>query len=467
MMMRSCFGLMIIVLVFNMTIGACTKLESVRYSDYENCLINLSESEINVDKHRIVPLYNQSACDGLSMNVGKIEVPEMCRLGSGHVKVMAFVAPESFPTHKNRHEKLCRNRGIHERPTLRSHLQDKNVHPYSLDKFLDSLVKHNFSTIYFIGDSVSIQLTHFSVCDLIRSGHQFAVEPGMRPVESEEVKYSGSNLVYSAYSQVHHGLSPVPEKLIKFRSHLVQNICVYDHCLDVPSDVRRATTDAVNPATSQPQSLVIVNAGLHWNAKQDNFILIVKSFAATMLDIAKEVYNRNDGTLLAFRETTGQHFGASTSGYYEHQDVGYPNSSSLCCEKHTGFTVGAGVSNNAARVTGNDGHDDADIMDYRDKIIYNELNELDPEWHRYLVWIKLFNYSRVHGADLHVEHGQRGAVDCTHLMYDPDYTDSISAALMQSTQIALDSYFEQKATFSSSPFSAAATLVAAAPVVVP
>lgn len=420
MLAGSCLILALLVLVRSSTSsGSNSKFKSDRLSDYENCLVNLRAEDVDLqmaDKMGMVHhLYNQSACFGLSYNLGRIVIPPMCRLGSGHMKVMHFAV--TALTKKPHSE--CQDRAIYERPSLRSHTSSADGSAQQ-GMFISALVRHNFTRVMYIGDSITMQLAHFTACDLIRGGHWLKSITGLHALESEEIKRSGSSLVVDVVSN----------QRVAFMASLWQDLCVWIECSKIPIDVMQKTRTEVHMPASEPQTLVVVNVGLHLDPKLKGFRSIIESFAESLLRTAKDIVRKNQSSLVAFRETSGQHFSASSQGYYEHQDLGYQNSSQYCCARNQ--------------------HVDADsesAMDFRDRILYARLTELDPDWRRYLLWIKFYRHSRAHSEDLHVEQGQRGAVDCTHYVYDPDYSDSISAALMRSTQTALDDYFQQKATW--------------------
>lgn len=405
-----------------------------RYSDYENCLINLNYDQIDVEKTNrwsmIEHLYNQSACISKSTKIGKIEIPKMCRLGSGHMKVMAFaVAGLTGKPHRQ-----CQDRAIFERPTLRSHnmntsIDGINSRPYSIGSFLGAISRHNFTAVHYLGDSITMQLARFTVCDLIRDGFSVYEVQQKEPIASEEV-HRGATTIFD----------PVTNKNIEFHAQLWQDICVWGPCPNIAHEVLTRVKNTVLPEALRPQTLLVVNAGLHFTPEIDHYAMVVESFAESLLRVAKEVYERDEGSLIAFRETTAQHFSSAPGGYYERQKQDEHAYSSHCCEKH------------------DDAGENAEIMDYRDQIVHDRLTELDPHWHRYILWIKFFRYSREHGDDLHVEQGQRGAIDCTHYLYDPDYTDSLSSTLMQHAETALDEYFRQKPTWPTPAPIAAPTL---------
>ena len=367
------------------------------YSDHENCLIRLARDTVDLSEAQndLITNYNQTACSGLSTSIGDVDVPFDCFLGSGHHSVRrSAVIATTAPFGAFR----CRARAIFERQTLLSHV-DSERNPVT--EFIHMIDRSNFSNMYFIGDSISVQLTHFIGCDLMRHGLHLNDIEGYSKLSFGH--YRGGAGSFRSHGQ---------KKNISIYSLFALSECVYylSPCENVARGVADYFTKKLHPLLSADNNLVVLNIGLHWHFTDTNFTEKVEAFADGLLHLAKTVSQESKGSVLAFRETTAQHFGLSDNGYFEDKNVSYLTEESLCCESHRD-----GIQN---------------VLDYRDRIVLDRLKQIDPNWNRYLVWIKLFQYTQLTGEDMHVECG-KSYPDCSHWIYDPDPTGSITGTLLE------------------------------------
>lgn len=340
------------------------------YSDYENCILRLHPN-CSMQSRNITTPFNTV-----------IPVPQKCDIGHGH-EMIGSARVASFSSGNMTHR--CQHRAINER----------NFGPKALNgiksHFVDTLISRGFKKVTIIGDSVTIQLGNFLSCDFIRGG--FSVTPETRFTMAENSRFGGGDLIKS-----HNGNGSVTIASVRMDAP-----CIYDACKDVDVAVRNFADNFGKIVSSQGQ-ILIFNCGLHLHRKNmgSMYTAIQEALARHMLRVSKTI--KHNASLLAFRETTAQHFQGATDGLYENI-LQSNNSSDHCCAK--------------PQVV----HE----IDERDSDIIQNLEHLDPEWRKSLSWVKFHKISEKF-FDMHVEssHG----LDCSHYVYDVGMTDEFLQSIL-------------------------------------
>jgi len=161
----------------------------------------------------------------------------------------------------------------------------------------------------------------------------------------------------------------------------------------------------VRPTQTQ-RTISIFNYGLHL---QEMHKWVIPVMASALLDTSRlrrekveaEHSHTSDEDSYLYRETSNQAFSFSRDGYHNRTFAvtGKNNSNDFCCRLplDTPFT-----KNN-----------------WRNYLVIDSFNSLDPHWPKSLGWVPLFN-TTLELFDLHVEYNSRTSiVDCTHFFYVP------------------------------------------------
>jgi hypothetical protein len=120
-------------------------------------------------------LYTQYERCLLSHNRAFEECRPLYPKGMNRKCIVGYVISHSVLERNISKTNLCQYRTIHERKSL---LQSgDSISSNFAVALVEELFKMNFRTLLFLGDSVSGQLAHFLICDLLRSGNT-TISPG-------------------------------------------------------------------------------------------------------------------------------------------------------------------------------------------------------------------------------------------------------------------------------------------------
>ena len=147
------------------------------------------------------------------------------------------------------------------------------------------------------------------------------------------------------------------------------------------------------------KTYIIFNQGLHFNVDDHLSRKYIDVFAYHLLLFAKK---KKDTVLIAFRETTAQHFSGSNGGLYDtnnrYRNVNSQTTSidNYCCTKVDANNI---------------------VSNWRNIRFKESLDKLDSNWKSLIGWIPLFNLTLKY-FDLHQEL-RYDNIDCTHFLYIP------------------------------------------------
>jgi hypothetical protein len=329
---------------------------------------------------------------------------DYCSLGFGHLRSGNAVASGSIRKAGNGH---CHYRAIYERKSL--HVIDRRRQDEVLVRFMESMRKHSFTAVYFLGDSVNSQLSHFVVCDFLRSDegsvHVHAC-PGWNDLYTGD-RHSGCNMVSHRYgSDLTYNVSFYSNRFAP---------CTDGSCKDsskVAGMFEHVFRGLRSFFESHLGSVVVFNTGLHTPSRfrDDVYNNVTLNLAEQLLTTAVEL--QKNGNLLVFRESTAQHFPYSEDGSYD--PMGVVADSFCCSAEHIRHNIS---------------------MNRNDLELFNKLDELDTGWKGRLGWAQYYQHTLAAGEDLHIETNK----DCTHFIYNPEGGGaSLSNTLLDSVAASAD-----------------------------
>jgi len=321
-------------------------------------------------------------------------VPPTCNIGLGHANIGNAVFQSSL------HPFNCTLRGIIDRPIRENYMLYNSSTKF--DSTLDLLIELGYKSVVFIGDSVTIQLSHFLSCDLIRSGY-ISKKCGRFSVSSSERSKNGGCDIWESKTD--------PQKSITLNTQLSGFPCVYSNCTDPRETIENSLVGTANRIVkNKVRQLIVLNFGLHLHQKDFPFPdSYIEFFASGLLKAAKEAGKAN--STLVFRETSSQHFSYTEDGLFAKEtNLHY---SKYCCVKK---------SPRSSYPT--------------DDLLLNFLDDLDPNWrlkNSSLKWANFYEKS-LQFHSLHAEFSlfRRGGVDCTHYIYVPGMSSLLTASIENS-----------------------------------
>eukprot|EP01041_Mallomonas_annulata_P002100 gene2100-4105_t len=406
-------GLVIFILLFyKLSLGVdyySNNNDSVQYSDpkvvsflkgfmtpFELCLLNSSDiheghTHCNIEAKESIyyhDIHHQKRGHSLYSS---------CEIGAS----AGYVAgKDSFTTHNYSYDsnQKCLVKSLSQRKSLMQQW-DITVEPHiKVYNLLEDLIKLNISKILFLGDSVNMQMAKFFGCDISRLNnvqllHQhYLLNHTHINDQSASFSYRGhtinilsvrpavSSCIYSSKTTS----TPICNSTVeKFKS-------VYD------TTIRSTKVQISKYSNSSSRLAIIYNIGLH--IQRYNAEWSLQATAKALLELAKESKGQY---YIIFRETSAQHFNQFEGGDHDETDRSpyFIPSKSFCC----------GYSRNESAIQ---------MKNWRNKMFYKYLDELDPQWKTYLGWIPFFNMS-LEMYDLHPESNLHQHADCTHYVYLP------------------------------------------------
>ena len=370
---------------------------------YEKCIVQLKSLEVKTS------VYSQPQCSGLldkmpenlfpfgkSRNEGGVS---RCLLGSGELPAFAlYHSRYANVTDRG----VCSSRNVIQREGLRSTWYDKEgstkidyLDPAPLFKDLEA---KNIKKIIFSGDSMSIQVAMFFVCDLSR------IDGMSVQLQSEQSREFVVVVTYKGYTVT-----------IEYVSFFLNRIIDSDmQQAKIPQgahDKIFATFDnIVNRASPVGHTLLIYNQGLQIH-NTPNSKEITDIVASGLLRLAKGFPEK---FTVFYRETSAQHFAQNVGGDYEGDASPMPRGP-YCC----------GAAKN--------GKLSLEYQKWRMNQFRQSFFEADPKWEKHITWIPFFQTTAELG-DLHSEtfhpwfyahkdtiptESHQRVMDCTHFVYVP------------------------------------------------
>lgn len=144
--------------------------------------------------------------------------------------------------------------------------------------------------------------------------------------------------------------------------------CIWTNCSDIELNISIHNSFEILVRTVKDNSLFIFNYGLHIF---ERYNALSAAFARGLLYSNQYLENNTNNSLFLFRETSSQSFSNTIGGYFN-DEINYDNNNYCCVNNH---------KSNAS-------------IDFRDDIIYQNLNKINKNWKSKLGWISFFKISR-------------------------------------------------------------------------
>lgn len=390
-------GYNVVMLCLHVIVWICLLVNSFELADiskltqFENCLRNLSNVQNSI------PLWAQPQC--LEWKPQE----EYCNLGFGHLGDGTTLAAGSVMGARGG-DFECRTRGIDERHTLHKHCDAdcSQANHLALVRFMEAMKAYQYYTVYFLGDSVSVQLAHFAACDFLRDTNS-TIKVDLCPDDTYKPMFTGDRKkgcnIIRHFNNNGAVLHKITIKSVRSDPPCNGNKCAGVH-RDVAGEMTRWFTESAF-SRSWHKTLIVFNSGLHISNYEGRVLQeIARGMARGLL--VEALHLAEVGSSVVWRESSAQHFSYSDDGHY------MANYSLASSTKHNEAQSFLGFCCDYTPYPSNR------TLSREDEVLITALSHFRRDWRTAIGWAKYYEHSNAIGADMHIERG-----DCTHFVYDP------------------------------------------------